>query len=255
MLRLFAFVTMDGWTTIMYSFVDVDKKHEGRLFSLILIVLGNFLFSNIFIAIIIMQISDATDSFRKTRADEKDIKVSTKQDEVFRRQKLDMRQLLARQRLGVADDFYELGSRFVRRLRHDDLVDSHDILFSPLWMDCLYKAMQRSHHTSNIIMNQHRKMADHLVRLGNVNDEGRFNVRGISRARYNRYYEIKSKLMLIKEQFLTARHVKPVPKCRVKVSGEAGESKSNVRLLPTPSRKTTVKRVPSSQIFTRTRLA
>lgn len=73
-----------------------------------------------------------------------------KQDEVFRRQKLDMRQLLARQKVGVSDDFYELGSRFARRLRHDDLIDNREVHFSPLWMDTLYKAMLRNHHTSNM---------------------------------------------------------------------------------------------------------
>jgi len=173
-----------------------------------------------------MQISDATDSFRKTQSDQRDINVSMKQDEVFRRQKLDMRQLLARQRLGVVDDFYELGSRFVKRLRHDDLIDNQSVQFSPLWMDSLYKGMQRAHHTSNVIMNQHRKMADRLVRLGNLYDEGRLTVRNISRARYNRYHEIKSKLRLIKEEFLLMRNVEAPPKTKVKWQGK-GYGKMN----------------------------
>lgn len=149
---MWCFFQMDGWTTILDAFEAVDRLHQGRIFCLILIILGNFLFSNIFIAIIIMQISDATDTFRKSRAGQRDIKVSLKQDQVYRRQKLDMRQLLARQRLGVSDDFYELGSRFVKKLRHDDLVDSQSIMFSPLWIDALYKAMQRAHHTSNMLV-------------------------------------------------------------------------------------------------------
>lgn len=61
-----------------------------------------------------------------------------------------MRQLLSRHKLGISEDFYELGSRFVRRLQHDDLVDARDVIFSPLWVDSFYKAMQRAHHTSNV---------------------------------------------------------------------------------------------------------
>lgn len=65
-------------------------------------------------------------------------------------------------------------------------------------------------------MNQHRKMADRLVRLGNISDEGKLNVKEISRTRYNRYHEIKSKLRLIKEQFLNLRNVQEKPKTKVR---------------------------------------
>lgn len=65
-------------------------------------------------------------------------------------------------------------------------------------------------------MNQHRKMSDRLIRLGNITDESRLNIRGLSRARYNRYFEIKSKLRLIKEQFLTMRNVQHKKNTRVK---------------------------------------
>lgn len=57
---------MDGWTVMVDDFVEIGGPwiHYGRLFGLIGIVLGNFIFSNIFIAIIIMQISEATEAFR-----------------------------------------------------------------------------------------------------------------------------------------------------------------------------------------------
>jgi hypothetical protein len=55
---------MDGWTEIMEEFEIAGRLHRGRIFCFICIVFGNFVFSNIFIAIIIMQISEATDSFR-----------------------------------------------------------------------------------------------------------------------------------------------------------------------------------------------
>jgi hypothetical protein len=61
-----------------------------------------------------------------------------------------MRQLLARHKLGVNEDFYELGSRFVRRLRHDDLVDTREVIFCPLWLDSYYKSMLRENNTSTV---------------------------------------------------------------------------------------------------------
>jgi len=51
---------MDGWTELLQQFVDAGMLPMGRVFNLICIVLGNFMFSNIFIAIIIMNIDEAT---------------------------------------------------------------------------------------------------------------------------------------------------------------------------------------------------
>lgn len=55
---------MDGWTDTSNEFENAGLVNEGRLFCLVCIVLGNFIISNIFIAIIIMQISEATEAFR-----------------------------------------------------------------------------------------------------------------------------------------------------------------------------------------------
>jgi len=54
---------MDGWTDLLDEFEFADLLHQGRTFCLVGIVIGNFVFSNIFIAIIIMQISEATEDF------------------------------------------------------------------------------------------------------------------------------------------------------------------------------------------------
>ena len=71
-------------------------------------------------------------------------------------------------------------------------------------------------------MNQHRKMADRLVRLANLYEEDSLVLQGISRARYNRYYQIKSKLRLLKEEFLQIRNAEHPPKARVKYNYGAG---------------------------------
>jgi hypothetical protein len=55
---------MDGWTETTEEFTNAKKKHLGRFFCVVGLLIGNFLISNIFIAIIIMQISEATEEFR-----------------------------------------------------------------------------------------------------------------------------------------------------------------------------------------------
>jgi hypothetical protein len=55
---------LDGWKDTNDEFERAGHTHSGRVFCLICVLLGNFLISNIFIAIIIMQISEATDAYR-----------------------------------------------------------------------------------------------------------------------------------------------------------------------------------------------
>lgn len=70
------------------------------------------------------------------------------------------------------------------------------------------------------IMNQHRKMADRLHRLTNIRNEGCLVVKNISRARYNNYSHIKSKLRVLKEEFLKLRSYKPKNKVKARYDDE-----------------------------------
>lgn len=65
-----------------------------------------------------------------------------------------MRQLLARQRLSVSVDFFYLANQFQKLLRHDDLVDMNEMMFSPLWIDCVNSCSRRCLHTSNMYCEQ-----------------------------------------------------------------------------------------------------
>ena len=59
----FCNLKIDGWTDLRDA-LESRSENYGTIFIIICIVLGNFLFSNIFVAIIIMNISEATDNFR-----------------------------------------------------------------------------------------------------------------------------------------------------------------------------------------------
>jgi len=51
----------------------------------------------------------------------------------------------------------------------------------------------------------HRKMSDRLVDLKNLYSEGKYETRGISRARYNTYVETKAQLRVLKQMFIDLR--------------------------------------------------
>jgi hypothetical protein len=67
------------------------------------------------------------------------------------------------------------------------------------------------------MMTLHRKMSDRLVRLNNLYQEGKYTTRGISRARYNRYLDIKARLAMLKNTFLEMRNIPPKAPLRVRL--------------------------------------
>ncbi len=66
-------------------------------------------------------------------------------------------------------------------------------------------------------MNFHRKMSDRLVKLNNLYNEGKSVTRGISRARFNRYLDVKARLVLLKQQFLESRNAGVKPPIKIKL--------------------------------------
>ena len=59
-----SYVTVDGWTDLQDE-LD-DRNMEGsRIYTIIFIFLGHFIFTNVFIGVIIMNISEATESYKQ----------------------------------------------------------------------------------------------------------------------------------------------------------------------------------------------
>jgi cation channel sperm-associated protein 3 len=204
MLNMLRVLTIDGWTDLNEE-LYARAGNSGTFFIIICIVLGNFLFSNIFVAIIIMNISEATDNFRDKQREQRDTVVRLKKEKVFRRQKLDLRQLFARQRTSAFTDFFSIGGQFQKLLRHDDLVAMADVVTSPLWIDSVYQSTLKANQTSNVLMNLHREMADNMQEILQLYGENKVVYEPITRVRYNRYLKIKAKLALLKQEILRSR--------------------------------------------------
>ena len=62
---------MDGWTDLQ---AELDKlgMTGSRIYTIIFIFLGHFIFTNVFIGLIIMNIHEATESFRIEQAVERE---------------------------------------------------------------------------------------------------------------------------------------------------------------------------------------
>jgi hypothetical protein len=52
LLLVLTMVSTDGWSQFMYNFIDVDHPVIGIVFSLTIIILGNFFLMNLILAVI-----------------------------------------------------------------------------------------------------------------------------------------------------------------------------------------------------------
>ncbi|XP_032234312.2 cation channel sperm-associated protein 3 isoform X2 [Nematostella vectensis] len=132
MLTLFTFVTVDGWTEIQK---DLDMRPYSQWFTITFIFLGHFIFTNLFIGIIIMNIHEATEKFIQQQRQEKEHILQMKKDFLFKRQREDVKKMLEKQRSSQYANFEEMTRSFQQTLRHDDYVIMADPCTNPTWIE------------------------------------------------------------------------------------------------------------------------
>eukprot|EP00794_Sanderia_malayensis_P016506 gene16505-18151_t len=130
MLTLFTFVTADGWTQIQKR---LDEKFSySQWFTVIFIFLGHFIFTNLFIGIIIMNIHESTERYNATRKKEREAILQLKKDYLYKRQREDVKQMLRNSKYA---NFTEMTQNFRRTLRHDDFVLMTDTCCGLTWLE------------------------------------------------------------------------------------------------------------------------
>jgi cation channel sperm-associated protein 3 len=58
------FSQVDGWTDIQDRLDHLGYVVGGRIYTIVFIILGHFIFTNVFIGVIIMNISEAAEAFK-----------------------------------------------------------------------------------------------------------------------------------------------------------------------------------------------
>ncbi|XP_068684842.1 cation channel sperm-associated protein 3-like [Montipora foliosa] len=132
MLTLFTFVTVDGWTEIQK---DLNTRPYSQWFTIIFIFLGHFIFTNLFIGIIIMNIHEATEKFITQQRQEREAVLQMKKDFLFQRQHDDLREMLEKQKNSQYTNFEEMTHSFQQTLRNDDYVIMSDPCANLTWIE------------------------------------------------------------------------------------------------------------------------
>eukprot|EP00899_Mesostigma_viride_P018854 jgi/Mesvir1/26970/Mv20684-RA.2 len=120
MLTLFSYVTADGWTYFQDTMLAEGISGYSRLYSVLFIFIGHFIFTNLFIGVIIQNLEDAQDEERRWQNIKRAARVSQDKAVILRRQQQDIASLLGVQQVGAlltttAYHINRIGSMRMRR--------------------------------------------------------------------------------------------------------------------------------------------
>ncbi|XP_014669434.1 PREDICTED: cation channel sperm-associated protein 3-like [Priapulus caudatus] len=146
MLTLFTFVTVDGWTDLQNA-LDSKNQTGSRYYTVLFIFLGHFIFTNVFIGVIIMNISEATESYENELRIEREAIVKHKKMYMIQRQHQDVQQMMQKQASSNYKNFNDMVEDFQNTLRHDDYIMMVDMCTNLTWMETLSRTLDHIDNT------------------------------------------------------------------------------------------------------------
>ena len=176
MMTLFSLVTVDGWTDLQAELDDRDFEYS-RVYTITFIVLGHFIFTNVFIGVIIMNISEATENYKHEREKEREVVLKHKKEFVMARQQQEIKKMMERQKRGKFTDFYEMVHDFEKSLSHQDSIMMPDLCTNIIWMETLMRTLDHMDSTMYIVQQLHFEMANHLATVLEFKLEKKFGRR------------------------------------------------------------------------------
>ncbi|KAF0308769.1 Cation channel sperm-associated protein 3 [Amphibalanus amphitrite] len=166
MLSLFTYVTADGWTAVQDNIDGADMTGKwSRLYTIGFICIGHFIMTNVFIGIIIMNISEATETFRQERRRERELAVRRKKAFMMQRQREDINRMMEKQRRGNWSNFYEMVQSFQESLNHDDYTTVQDMCTNPVWILSLLNTLDLQDQTLENLMNLYFELLHTLAKM------------------------------------------------------------------------------------------
>ncbi|XP_067928927.1 cation channel sperm-associated protein 3-like [Watersipora subatra] len=154
MLTLFAFVT-----------AELDKRDQtgSRLFTVAFIFVGHFIFTNVFIGLVIMNINEATDEYKKQQDAEREAIIKNKKEFMMKRQQGDVKRMLERQKMGNFSNFHDMLQDFQKTLRHDDYVQMTDLCTNLIWIETMVTSLDHMDNTLFRLQQLHFEMGTALA--------------------------------------------------------------------------------------------
>eukprot|EP00002_Diphylleia_rotans_P000534 TRINITY_DN1027_c0_g1_i6.p1 TRINITY_DN1027_c0_g1~~TRINITY_DN1027_c0_g1_i6.p1 ORF type:complete len:205 (-),score=45.84 TRINITY_DN1027_c0_g1_i6:169-783(-) len=165
MMTIFVFVTGDNWADFQE---DLDKTvgKSSRFFSVIVLFLGNLVFTNMFIGVIIQNLDEATEEESKRQKARRQKIVSRKKAFILARQQADYKKLIERHNFNPKIEQHTLLESIVGKLRHDDLVPTTFLGCNNTWLELFTNGLEHQENTMYRLQQLHFEIATTLVEIG-----------------------------------------------------------------------------------------
>ncbi|XP_069754527.1 cation channel sperm-associated protein 3-like isoform X14 [Narcine bancroftii] len=114
---------------------------------MVFILLGFFLFINLFIGVMIINIRETTREFNKGIQAERETTLMEKKQAILHRQQTHITQIMEKQKTSQFESFNEIIEKFKQTLRHDDFVMLDDLCSSLSFIDIYLSSLDEQDNT------------------------------------------------------------------------------------------------------------
>ncbi|XP_029141623.1 cation channel sperm-associated protein 3 [Protobothrops mucrosquamatus] len=161
---LFSLVTVDGWTDLQEE-LDDKKFVTSRTFTIIFILLGFFVFFNMFIGVVIMDIQNSTEQYERKLKEERRVTLIAKKQAILKRQQEEIYELFNLQKSTEYKTFDEMVESFKKSLLHSDPIVLEDFCASLPFIDLYLASLDRQDATVNRLQDLYYEMVAILSTL------------------------------------------------------------------------------------------
>lgn len=159
-ISLASYVTTDGWYDRQYSLETKGYFAGSRFFALAVIWTLNFMFTNLFVAVILNNIDEATSKFQEEEAERKAKILRHKKDIMMMHQREDLKLLTQCQQKGQFQNFQQMVAEFQNALKHEDIVVVSDLCTNIVWMETYLLTMEKMEGLLYSIQQLHFELAN-----------------------------------------------------------------------------------------------
>uniref|UniRef100_A0A8C4JUH9 Cation channel sperm associated 3 n=3 Tax=Dromaius novaehollandiae TaxID=8790 RepID=A0A8C4JUH9_DRONO len=139
-LTLFSLVTVDGWTDLQEELEDHGFTNS-HVFTIVFILLGFFVFFNMFIGVVIIKMQDSTQKYERECKAAKKAAVWAKKQAILKKQQEEVSKLTHEQKTIQYKAFSELVDNFKKTLHHSDSIVVEDFCVSIPFIDLYLTAL------------------------------------------------------------------------------------------------------------------
>eukprot|EP00771_Trimastix_marina_P001894 gnl/Trimastix_PCT/3004.p1 GENE.gnl/Trimastix_PCT/3004~~gnl/Trimastix_PCT/3004.p1 ORF type:complete len:427 (+),score=162.09 gnl/Trimastix_PCT/3004:99-1283(+) len=163
LLTLHTWVTADGWTEIQGYLDRVDLN--SRFFAIIFIIIGHFIFTNLFIGVVIQNLQHCQEQAEAEERVKKTKVVDKKKKKMLQQQQTELSKILQKQKVDSQQDIQRYLSALVGKLRHDDTVPMLHLTCNLTWLQTFMMSLDHQENTMYRLQQLHFELAECLAEI------------------------------------------------------------------------------------------